>query len=70
MNIPCVDYRTLIEELRSRFAGMSWEPTPEDMKVIDNIRYRMAGLLEASPDTPIQEIIDQLAEKWRQDGLI
>lgn len=70
MNIPSVDYRALIEELRCRFLYQSQEPVGNSTDVLEDIRNRLACLLEAGPDASMQEIIDQLATKWHRDGLI
>ena len=65
-----LNYGTLIEELRNRLAQCHRVDGQDDHMLKEQIRNRFAFILDVDPLTPLSEIIDQLAEKWQQDGLI
>ena len=65
-----LNYSLLINELRGRLIQSRKEGDDPDKTIREAIRHRLAFLLDADPHTPLTEIIDQLADKWQQDGLI
>ena len=65
-----LNYSLLINELRGRLSHCRKEDDDPDTMIIESIRHRLAFLLDADPRTPLTEIINQLADKWQQDGLI
>jgi hypothetical protein len=70
MDNPSLDFGTLIEELRSRMLTRSENSNDLSNQVFNRIRCSMAMLLEVSPEASMEEIIDRLAAKWHEDGLI
>jgi hypothetical protein len=60
---PAIDYKAIVDELRRRLLN-------SDNGIKDKIRCRLAGLLDTDPNTPLDVVISELDEKWRQDGLI
>ena len=65
-----LNYRLLINELRGRLTQRLKEDDDPDKTLREAIRHRFAFLLDADPGTPLADIIDQLADKWQEDGLI
>lgn len=65
-----VNYKAIVQELRDRLAGSGCGPSDDQGQIRDEFRYRLATMLEADPETPIALLLDRLAEKWEQDGLL
>lgn len=65
-----VDYKALYDELRTRLLHRPETAAGDHQDIKDRIRCRLALLLDAAPDTPLEVVLDRLDEKWRQDGLI
>lgn len=67
---PSVNYKAIVQELRDRLAGSCCGPSNGQGQIWDEFRDRLATMLEADPGTPIALLLDRLAEKWEQDGLL
>lgn len=67
---PSVNFKAIVQELRARLAGGCGGPGDALRQIRDEFRYRLASMLEADPGTPMELLLDRLAEKWKQDGLL
>lgn len=70
MDNPSLDFGALIEELRLQILTRAEDPNDASNRILNGIRYTMAKLLEVSPEASMEEIIDRLAAKWHEDGLL
>ena len=68
--VPNVNYRSIVQELRNRLAGGCCGANDTRGQIWDEFRLRLACMLEADPATPMEILLDRLAEKWEQDGLL
>ena len=67
--MPQVNYQAIIKELKERFSTADQQDFGIQL-VADKMCRRMKPFLEADPPMTLAEMIAQLEEKWRSDGLI
>ncbi len=67
--IPSINYRSLVQDLKTRFSGAGRDD-PAAQLVGNQMCRRMMTFLEMDRDVPLEEMIDRLEAKWRADGLI
>ena len=68
--MQAIDYRYIVEELkRCLFCQERADRTCDD-SIREMVRNRFICMLDVDPESSLEAVIDQLAEKWRQDGLI
>ncbi len=68
--MQAVDYRYIVEELKRSLVCPEETDKPCVEHVRENVRSRLVFLLDVDPESSLETVIDRLAEKWRQDGLI
>ncbi len=65
-----VNYRSIVQELRNRLTVGCCGANDTRGQIWDEFRLRLACMLEVDPGTPMEDLLDRLAEKWEQDGLL
>ena len=68
--VSTIDFKTIVEELRTRLVSSGSDHKIGDKIIRDKIRSRLADLLDTDLDAPIDVVVAKLDAKWRQDGLI
>ena len=68
--VSTIDFKTIVEELRTRLVSSGSDHKIGDKIIRDRIRCCLAELLDTDLDAPIDVVVTKLDEKWRQDGLI
>ena len=68
--MQAVDYRYIVEELKRSLVCPDQTDGPCDDSVREKVRSRLVCMLDVDPESSLEAVIDRLAEKWRQDGLI
>ena len=68
--MQAVDYRYIVEELKRSLVCQEEPDKPCIEHVRENVRSRLVFLLDVDPESSLEAVIERLAEKWRQDGLI
>lgn len=64
-----IDYQAIVQELKLRFAAIEHQD-PEVQQVGAQMCSRMIYFLDMDPTQTLEEVILQIEEKWRSDGLI
>jgi hypothetical protein len=67
--VSTIDFKTIVEELRTRLVSSGSDHKIGDKIIRDKIRCRLADLRDTDLDAPI-DVVAKLDENWRQDGLI
>ena len=68
--VSTIDFKTIVEELRTRLVSSGSDHKISDKIIRDRIRCRLADLLDTDIDAPIDVVVAKIDEKWRQDDLI
>lgn len=68
--VSTIDFKAIVEELRTRLVSSGSDPEIGDKTIRDKIRCRLADMLDTDLDAPIDVVVAKLDERWRQDGLI
>jgi len=68
--MQAVNYRYIVEELKRSLVCPEQSEEPCVDYIREKVRSRLVFLLDVDPESSLETVIDRLAEKWRQDGLI
>jgi hypothetical protein len=68
--MQAIDYRYIVEELKRSLTcpDQAEDRCADDVR--EKVRSRLVYMLDVDPELSLEAVIDQLAEKWRRDGLI
>ncbi len=64
-----IDYQALVQELKERFSPME-NKDPLIQEVGAQMCRRLVHLIDVDQPYSLDEMIQQLEEKWRADGLL
>ncbi len=67
--VSAINYQAIVQELKARFAEIE-DQKPEVQLVGAQMCLRMIHFLDIDPTLTLEEVILQLEEKWRSEGLI
>ncbi len=68
--IPYVDYHSVVHNLKRQFGQMRHSQDADVQQVAEQMRLRLITFLQIDQTLSVQEVIEQLEIKWRQDGLL